>query len=146
MSQDPSRLPLVAAGIRRGDELVDGGELFDTEPAGNSIGMSVTKLFGVVSPHYLSHRVLADSGRQPVSVGVVTGVASLEERLAVLSPHLYDAVPLTVTADEAGVSLRTAQRWLTSYRAEGASALVRSGRSDNGGWRIPAELVELIEG
>ncbi|QNK81551.1 Mu transposase C-terminal domain-containing protein [Nakamurella sp. PAMC28650] len=71
---------------------------------------------------------------------------SLEERLAVLSPHLHDAVPLTVAAKAAGVSTRTARRWLAGYRAEGAAALVRSGRADNGGWRIPAELVELIEG
>jgi len=77
---------------------------------------------------------------------VVVRVASLEERLAVLSPHLYDAVPLTVAGKGAGVSLRTAQRWLTSYRADGATALVRSGRTDRGGWRIAAELVELIEG
>ncbi len=71
---------------------------------------------------------------------------SLEERLAVLSPHLYDAVPLSVTAKQAGISARTAQRWLAGYRADGASALVRSGRADRGGWRIAAELVELIEG
>ena len=70
----------------------------------------------------------------------------MDERLAVLSPHLHDAVPLSVAAKRAGVPLRTAQRWLTSYRAEGASALVRSGRTDRGGWRIAAELVELIEG
>jgi len=73
-------------------------------------------------------------------------VPSLEERLAVLSPHLYDAVPLSVTAKQAGISARTAQRWLAGYRADGASALVRSGRADRGGWRIAAELVELIEG
>ena len=71
---------------------------------------------------------------------------SLDERLAVLSPHLYDAVSLSVAAKRAGVPLRTAQRWLTNYRADGASALARSGRTDRGGWRIPAELVELIEG
>jgi len=37
-------------------------------------------------------------------------------RLAVLRPHLDDGVPLTHTAAAAGVSLRTAQRWLTRYR------------------------------
>lgn len=63
-----------------------------------------------------------------------------------LSPHLHEAVPLTVAAKAAGVSTRTARRWLAGYRADGAAALVRSGRADNGGWRIPAELVELIEG
>jgi len=51
----------------------------------------------------------------------------------VLSPHLYDAVPLSVTARQAGVSTRTARRWLASYRADGAAALVRSGRADRGG-------------
>lgn len=70
---------------------------------------------------------------------------SLEQRLAVFSPRLHDAVPLTVAAKAAGVSTPTAQRWLAGHRPEGASALVRCGRADNGEWRIPAELVELIE-
>ncbi len=41
------------------------------------------------------------------------------------SPHLYDAVPLSVTAKTAGVSTRTVRRWLAGYRADGAAALVR---------------------
>lgn len=67
-------------------------------------------------------------------------------RLPALNPHLHDAVPLTVAAKAAGVSTRTARRWLVDHRADGAAALVRSGRTDRGGWRITAELVELIEG
>ncbi|MDQ2738000.1 MAG: helix-turn-helix domain-containing protein, partial [Actinomycetota bacterium] len=57
------------------------------------------------------------------------------------APHLYHAVPLSVTAKTAGVSTRTVRRWLVGYRADGAAALVRSGRADRGGWRIAAELV-----
>ena len=63
---------------------------------------------------------------------MVARVPSLDERLAVLSSHLHDAVPLSVAAKRAGVPLRTAQRWLTSYQADGAAALVRSGRTDRG--------------
>lgn len=73
-------------------------------------------------------------------------VPDFEKRLAVLSPHLHDAVPLAVAAKRAGVPLRTAQRWLSRYRSDGAAALKRSGRADRGERRIPAELVELIEG
>lgn len=70
------------------------------------IWRSIATLFGVrdVGPH---------PGWQLVRrVGVVTRVPSLDERLAVLSPHLHDAVPLSVAAKKAGVPLRTAQRWL----------------------------------
>ncbi|MBM0236156.1 helix-turn-helix domain-containing protein [Micromonospora sp. ATA32] len=38
-------------------------------------------------------------------------------RWRVLRPHLEDGVPLPRAAGEAGVVLRTAQRWLTRYRA-----------------------------
>jgi putative transposase len=73
-------------------------------------------------------------------------LADLEERLAVLSPHLHDGVALSVAARRAGVPLRTARRWLASYRAGGSAGLNRAGRADHGDWRIPAELVELVEG
>ena len=70
----------------------------------------------------------------------------LEERLAVLGPHLHDGVPLSVAARRAGVPLRTARRWLAVYLADGAAGLSRSGRADRGGRRIPNELVEIVEG
>ncbi|GGM17180.1 Mu transposase C-terminal domain-containing protein [Nakamurella endophytica] len=73
-------------------------------------------------------------------------MAELEQRLAVLSPHVYDGVPLSVVARQAGVPLRTARRWLAAYRAAGAVGLSRVGRADRGGRRLPAELVQLVEG
>ncbi len=73
-------------------------------------------------------------------------MSELDRRMAVLGPHLYDGVSLTVTARRAGVSLRTAQRWLAAYRAEGSAGLTRSRRADRGSPRMPDELVELTEG
>ncbi len=53
------------------------------------------------------------------------GMPELDRRMAVLGPHLYDGVPLTVAARRQGVPARTAQRWLASYRPEGAAGLTR---------------------
>jgi len=67
--------------------------------------------------------------------------------MSVLRPHLFDGVPLTRAAAAAAVPLRTAQRWLASYKADGAAGLIRAPRSDRAKRRrIPAELVTLIEG
>lgn len=68
------------------------------------------------------------------------------ERMAVLGPHIYDGVPLTRVAEQAGIPLRTARRWLASYRAAGSAGLSREVRSDRGSHRMPAELRELTEG
>jgi putative transposase len=67
-------------------------------------------------------------------------------RFAVRQPHLEKDVPLTRAAANAGVSLRTAQRWLTRYRRHGLAGLARPVRCDAGGHRAPADLVRLIEG
>lgn len=67
-------------------------------------------------------------------------------RWRVLRPHLEDGVPLPRAAGEAGVALRTAQRWLTRYRAGGLAALARAARADRGTRRQPEELRLLIEG
>jgi putative transposase len=67
-------------------------------------------------------------------------------RFAVLRPHLEDGVPLTRLARAEGVALRTAQRWLQRYRAQGLAGLARQPRSDRGTTTFPAELVGLIEG
>src|SRR6266436_10277278 len=56
-------------------------------------------------------------------------------RFAVLRPHLH-----------AGVPLRSVPRWLARYRATGVAGLVRAPRSDTGHRKLPAELVEVIEG
>ena len=67
-------------------------------------------------------------------------------RFAVLRPHLEDGVPLARAAGDAGVAVRTAQRWLARYRACGLAGLARTSRVDTGRRRIPAELAGLIEG
>ena len=65
--------------------------------------------------------------------------------MAVLGPHVFDGVPLRRAAADAGVALRTAERWLAAYRAGGLDA--RPPRSDLGGRRrMPPELVGLVEG
>ena len=84
----------------------------------------------------------------------MTTLAELEDasraeamrRWAVLRPHVEDGVPLTRAAGEAGVPLRTAQRWLAVYRARGLVGLARQGRSDRGAHRFPEELVAFVEG
>jgi putative transposase len=72
--------------------------------------------------------------------------AAALDRFAVLRPHLEDGVPLARTAREAGVALRTAQRWLARYRAGGLAGLARQPRSDLGQRRLPDTLVTFIEG
>lgn len=67
-------------------------------------------------------------------------------RLAVLRPALEGDVPLARAADEAGVPLRTAQRWLARYRKEGVQGLARPVRRDAGRRRLRPELVALVEG
>lgn len=67
-------------------------------------------------------------------------------RWAVLRPHVEEGVPLAVAAREAGVPLRTAQRWLARYRADGLGGLARTARTDRGQRRVPVELVRLVEG
>lgn len=67
-------------------------------------------------------------------------------RLAVLRPTLDDEVPIARAAAEAGVPLRTAQRWLARYRRDGVQALARPLRCDAGRRRLRPELVALIEG
>jgi hypothetical protein len=46
--------------------------------------------------------------------------------MSVLGPHVFDGVPLTRTAAAAAVPLRTAQRWLAAYEADGATGLARA--------------------
>ena len=67
-------------------------------------------------------------------------------RLAALRPTLENEAPLTRAAAEAGVPLRTAQRWLARYRQDGVVGLARPRRRDAGRRRLRSELVALIEG
>lgn len=72
--------------------------------------------------------------------------AGFEERMAVLRPHLFDGVPLAAAARRAGVSRRTATRWLAAYQAAGSAGLSPRERGDAGRHRVPDELRDLIEG
>ena len=67
-------------------------------------------------------------------------------RFAVLRPHINDGVPWPEAARDAGVPLRSVKRWLARYRAAGLAGLVRAKRSDTGHRKLPAELVQVIEG
>ena len=72
--------------------------------------------------------------------------AAATARFELLKPHLHDGVPLARVAREAGVPLRTLQRWLARYHTAGLAGLARKARSDQGQRRLPMELVGLIEG
>lgn len=67
-------------------------------------------------------------------------------RFATLRPFLEEGVPLARSAAETAVPIRTARRWLARYQSDGLVGLARPVRSDTGRRRMPAELVELIEG
>lgn len=67
-------------------------------------------------------------------------------RFAVLRPHLEGDTPLARTARDAGVPIRTVERWLTRYRRDGLVGLTRRVRDDAGIHRLPPDLVRLIEG
>jgi putative transposase len=68
------------------------------------------------------------------------------ERYRLLRPHLEEGVPLARLAREQGIVLRTAQRWLRRYRAQGLVGLARQPRPDRGTRAFPPDLVRLIEG
>lgn len=70
----------------------------------------------------------------------------VEKRMAVLRRYLHDEVSLDDAAADAGISIRTARRWLSRYRADGPAGLGRPLRPEAGKRSLPKELVELIEG
>jgi putative transposase len=67
-------------------------------------------------------------------------------RFAVLRPYLEGHAPLARTARDAGVPIRTVERWLTRYRRDGLTGLAWRVRGDAGTHRLPPDLVTLIEG
>lgn len=83
--------------------------------------------------------------RPPPTAGEGLSLQALA-RWQVLRSHLDDGVALARAAREAGVSPRTAQRWLARYRESGLAGLARAERTDAGRRRFPEELVALIEG
>lgn len=69
------------------------------------------------------------------------------DRFRLLQPHLEQQRPLHLVAGEAGIPLRTAQRWVALYQRYGLTALVRSPRKDRGEHRgVSAQIKEMIEG
>jgi putative transposase len=68
------------------------------------------------------------------------------ERFATLRPHLEDDVPLTRAARHAGISVRTAERWLARYRVSGLAGLSRLARNDTDTHKLAADMIALIEG
>lgn len=67
-------------------------------------------------------------------------------RYELLRGHLEDGVALARVAAEAGVPLRTAERWSAGYKRDGLPGLARVTRSDRGTRRVPGELAALVEG
>jgi len=88
------------------------------------------------------------AGTEAVALATLSDEARAlaQSRWQVLRPHLEDGAPLTRAARHAGVPLRTAQRWLKSYRADGLAGLARRQRADRGRRRLPDELVAVIKG
>lgn len=69
------------------------------------------------------------------------------ECFRVLRPIVEDGVPLTTVAREAGLPLRTTQRWMATYKREGLAGLARLTRSDRGHChKLPAQLERVVEG
>ena len=64
----------------------------------------------------------------------------------VIRPFLEEGVPLPTLAQQHGMSLRTAQRWLKQYQQGGLFALCRKQRADRSTRRVLSlESVQLIE-
>lgn len=69
------------------------------------------------------------------------------QRFQLLRAHLEDGLPLRVVAEDAGITFRTAQRWVAQYHKHGLVGLVRRGRQDRGGRRaISPRIRSAIEG
>lgn len=69
------------------------------------------------------------------------------DRFRLLQPHLEQNRPLRPVALEAGISFRTAQRWVAQYHRFGLAALARKKRDDSGERRaVSAKIKEAIEG
>lgn len=66
--------------------------------------------------------------------------------MAALRAHLHGGVPLASAATDAGVSVRTIQRWLARYAASGPAGLARPLRPEAGTRSFSSEIIELIEG
>lgn len=68
------------------------------------------------------------------------------KRFIALRPFLEEDRSLQQVASDAGIPIRTLQRWLARYRDSGLAGLVRAKRSDKGCRKFSAHVTELIEG
>lgn len=69
------------------------------------------------------------------------------ERYRLIQSYLQGTTALATVAGNAGVSLRTAQRWVEKYRKQGVGALGTKERIDRGQRRaMSPKMVELTEG
>jgi putative transposase len=66
-------------------------------------------------------------------------------RFRTLQPFLKGQTTLTAIAQAQVVELRTLQRWVARYRADGLVGLARKCRSDRGQHRVDPEVQRLIE-
>lgn len=86
------------------------------------------------------------AGRSPLTALPEAARDEATRRFALLRPHLEDGVPLTRLAQTHGMPLRTLHLWLRAYRESGLGGLARKARADRGQRRLPAALVEFIQG
>lgn len=86
--------------------------------------------------------------RSSNSVGNLTAEQRSEamSKFTLLQPHLEGDTSLAQIASDGKIPIRTVQRWLARYRVFGLAGLARARRGDTGRRKIPAELVELVEG
>lgn len=70
----------------------------------------------------------------------------VEDRWAVLRPHIEDDVALTTVAERTGIGLRTLQRWHAAYKRGGPAGLAPKVRADRGSRKTDPQVVALIEG
>jgi putative transposase len=89
---------------------------------------------------------MAEGRPQPLAALTEDARVTAMARWETLRPAVEDGVPLTRAAADAGVALRTAQRWLAAYRASGLVALAPPPRSDRGSRRTHPGLVAFVEG
>jgi transposase len=85
----------------------------------------------------------SDPHENPASDGRPKGRRRQAGRAA---SYLDGDAPLARAAAEAGVSLRTARRWLARCRSAGPAGLARRPRPEAGSRKIARELVERVEG
>jgi len=92
------------------------------------------------------------AGAEPALRGELAALSEPErqvalERFQMLRPHLEEGAALTIVAQEANLSYRTAVRWVSLYRRFGLAALARKGRADRGKRRaLSPEMTKVVEG